>query len=292
MLGTFLAVLDHVEQVRDAATTDDALRRVALRTLPALARTMVRGRTRSTTRGFLTATAGRTWETLHQTFGGIARDFGLWVVSGSALLPRNALGDRSPVFAPPPGQAGSRVYNTSFTFDPTGRCVDVVRKVNLVPTQEDVLDLSPGRLSDLDVVQTPFGVLGTVICYDGFREPHTSGEPGWARCLPVLDQLGAQVVAQPSANAWAWDAPWYFNDAASGEHQLRSEQWFAEGSAAELPGLVNVRYVVNPQLVGRVFDNVFEAPSLILERTPNGTAVRARAADPRGEDVLHVRATL
>ena len=292
MLGTFLAVLDHVERVRDAATTDAALRRVALRTLPALARTMARGRTRSTTRGFLTATAGRTWQTLHETFGGIARDYGLWVVSGSALLPRNALGDRSPVFAPLPGEPGSRVYNTSFTFDPTGRCVDVVRKVNLVPTQEDVLDLSPGRLSDLDVVQTPFGALGTVICYDGFREPHTSGEPGWARCLPVLDQLGAQVVAQPSANAWAWDAPWYFNDPATGEHQLRSEQWFAEGSAAELPGLANVRFVVNPQLVGRVFDNVFEAPSLILERTAGGTVVRARAADPRSEDVLHVRATL
>jgi predicted amidohydrolase len=169
------------------------------------------------------------------------------VVAGSGLFPR---------------EGSARVHNTSYMFDPDGRVVAVTRKVNLVPTQEDVLGLLPGSPDDLAVVDTPFGRVGTLICYDGFREPHTGGEPGWVRCGPVLDGLGATIVAQPSANAWAWDAPWAFNE--PGETLLRSEQWFAEGFAREMRDLVNVRYAVNPQLVGTELDHVFEAPSLIL----------------------------
>ena len=73
----------------------------------------------------------------------------------------------------------ARTYNTSYTFSPEGRCVTVTRKVNLVPTQEDVVRLSPGRPEELQVVPTPFGRLGTLICYDGFREAHTPQEPSF-----------------------------------------------------------------------------------------------------------------
>ena len=58
--------------------------------------------------------------------------------------------------------------------------------------------------------------------------------------------------------------------------------------ARELEELRSVRYVVNPQLVGDVLDNHFEAPSLILGRGAAGAQVLARA-DPDAEDVLHVR---
>jgi len=182
------------------------------------------------------------------------------------------------------------VFNTSCTFAPDGRLAGVTRKVNLVPTQEDLLGLRPAPVGELGVLDTDVGRLGTVICYDGFHEAHTEGEPGFVRCAPVLDALGAEVVAQPSANAWAWDGPWVFN--APGEHQSRSQQWFAEGMARELEELGSVRYVVNPQLVGQVLDNHFEAPSLILGRGPAGVEVLARAADPHAEDVLHVRVPL
>lgn len=74
-----------------------------------------------------------------------------------------------------------------------------------------------------------------------------------------MDELGADVVAQPS--------------------QLRT--------------LRRVRYAVNPQLVGRFFDNTFEAPSLILERTGDGEVrVLAQAVDPRAEDVLQATVPL
>ncbi|HEX8701914.1 MAG TPA: hypothetical protein VF815_24005, partial [Myxococcaceae bacterium] len=143
----------------------------------------------------------------------------------------------------------------------------------------------------LEVVPTPFGKLGTLICYDGFREPHTSGEPSFVPAARLLDARGVSVIAQPSANAWPWDAPWAFNE--PGETQLRREQWFNEGLYSQLGALQSARYAVNPQLVGGFFENVFEAPSLILERVrPGEVRVLARAQDPRAEEVLHVTVPL
>ena len=45
-----------------------------------------------------------------------------------------------------------------------------------------------------------------------------------------------------------------------GRDQLRREQWFTEGLFSQLSGLSHIRYAVNPQLVGDVLDNHFEAP--------------------------------
>lgn len=282
MVGTFLGLLG--QDVTGATTTDQVMRRVALRRLPVLLATMARHRTGRTTPALLTLLAPEVYRVYVDTFAAIARDHDLWVVAGSALLPRNRFPDGDRRFA----ADGARVYNTSYAFAPDGRCVLVTRKVNLVPTQEDVLHLSAGAVSELAATDTPFGRLGTLICYDGFAEPHTEHEPRWAPCAGALDALGVDVLAQPSANAWAWDAPWAFN--APGEHLLRREQWFTEGMAAQLGGLRTVRWVVNPQLVGTVLDNVFEAPSLILARRDDGGVdVLAQSADPRGEDVLHAR---
>ncbi|MEZ5115891.1 MAG: carbon-nitrogen hydrolase family protein [Candidatus Nanopelagicales bacterium] len=293
MVGTFLVLQGRADAVRGATTTDQALTRVALRMLPRLLATMASHRTLSTTRAFLTAAAPEAWGAHHRTFAAIARDRGWWVVAGSLLVPRNALGEASAQFRALGGPEGAKVYNTAFTFDPSGRCVLSTRKVNLVPTQEDVLDLSPGDPADLVVLDTEVGRLGTLICYDGFREPHTSGEPEWEACVPRLDRLGATVLAQPSANAWLWDAPWAFNDESIGERQLRKEQWFTEGLFSSMAALTSIRYAVNPQLVGDVLDNHFEAPSLILGRSASGEAeVLAQSDDPYGEDVLHARVPL
>ena len=286
-VGTFLGLLGEVERVRGCATSDQAMTRVALRRLPALLATLARHRTADLKPALFTLIAPAVHAAMHRTFSSIARDFGLWVVAGSALLPRNGLGDGSAAFRALSGREGVRTYNTSFTFSPDGRCVRATRKVNLVPTQEDVLHLAAAPAEELAVDATPFGNLGTAICYDGFAEAHTSGEPGFTACGAVLDRLGADVVAQPSANAWAWDAPWAFNE--PGEDLLRREQWFAEGFAKQLASLERVRYVVNPQLVGDVLDNHFEAPSLILERTPGGVEVIAQARDHRAEEIVMAR---
>ncbi len=283
MVGAPLGIMGHLHRVRRSRTTQAAMFRVALAEAFSLASAAVRRRPSSLEECLYVATAARVHRAMWSTFSGIARDFGLWVVGGSALLPKNRLGADTPDFAP----VNARTYNTSYTFSPEGHCVAVTRKVNLVPTQEDVVRLSPGRPEELEVVPTPFGKLGTLICYDGFREPHTSKEPSFVPTAKVLDELGANIIAQPSANAWPWDAPWAFND--PGENQLRREQWFNEGLYSQLASLRRVRYAVNPQLVGSFFENVFEAPSLIFERPMDGEVrVLAQAKDPRAEDILHV----
>jgi predicted amidohydrolase len=289
LVGAALGLMGHLPRVRRCRTTHGAMTRMALAEAWALWRTWRRFRPPTMEECLYAMVAPRVHRAMWETFCGIARDYGLWVVAGSALLPANRLGADTPEFEP----EGARTYNTSYTFSPEGRCVAVTRKVNLVPTQEDVLHLSPGRPEDLPVLQTPFGRLGTLVCYDGFREPHTATEPWFVPCAQYLDALGVEVIAQPSANAWPWDAPWAFNDTAAGESQLRREQWFNEGLYTQLRALTRVRYAVNPQLVGGFFDNVFEAPSLILERpAPGEVRVLAQSENPRGEDVLHVTVPL
>jgi predicted amidohydrolase len=299
-VATFLLLSVHPREAKGCSTVAEVLRRVVIRHLASLLGSMARNRTLSATQAVIAMLAPEAHRLYVETFSSIAKDFGLWVVAGSGLFPRyGPVGDQGahagPDARPEPGtRAGSGaraepgpIYNTSYTFDPTGRVVARTRKVNLVPTQEDVLGIRAGRAEELEAVETPFGRLGTLICYDGFHEPHTSDEPSWTRCAPVLDRLGVTVVAQPSANAWKWDAPWAFNE--PGEHLRRSEQWFSEGMPRELAELRSVRYVVNPQLVGSVLDNSFEAPSLILRRDPGGVQVIARSEHKDAEDILHVR---
>ena len=262
MIGTFLPLLDRAGAVRRAATTDGALARVAVRSLPALLAAMVRHGTASPKVAFLLASAPEVWRFYRGAFGRFARAHRCWVVAGSALLPRNLHGDLADRFEP----ADGRVYNTSYAFSPDGAQVGCVRKVNLVPTLEDVLGLSAGRADELTAVATPFGKVGTLVCYDGFREAHTRDEPGFCALASRYDHAGCSVLAQPAANPWPWEEPWIFAD--PGERKLRREQWIDEGLFAQLAGasLSHVRYTVTAQLLGRVFDNRFDGRSHILER--------------------------
>jgi predicted amidohydrolase len=283
MVGTFLGLLGRVDAVRGCATAEQAMTRIAVRSAPRLLATMLRHRCLDAQRALFAALAPAIHRVYHDTFSAIAAEHDLWVVAGSTILPRNRLGDESVDFE----AADTTLHNTSYVFSPHGALSAVVRKVNPVPTQEDVLGISGAPAQDLRPLETTFGPLATLICYDGFSEAHTSDEPEFVACGPVVDDLGAQVVAQPSANAWSWDAPWAFND--EGEDLLRCDQWFREGMHDQLATLRSVRYVVNPQLVGAVLDAHFEAPSLIMERTEDGEVVtRARASSISEEEILRV----
>jgi predicted amidohydrolase len=290
--GAFLPVGGRAAWVGRARTTDGALARIAARTLPALARAMVRGRTTSTKTGFLLAAASEARRIYRDAFRRFAREHECWVVAGTALLPRNAHGDLADRFEP----EGGRVYNTSYAFDPEGRHVGCVRKVNLVPTLEDRLGISPGSPDELRPFDTSFGPVGTLICYDGFAVPHTRGEPGFCRLASRYDALGCAVLAQPAANPWPWDEPWVFAD--RGETQLRREQWQSEGLFTQLRGgrFRHLRYAVVPQLIGQVLDSRFDGRSQILERDATGVKVvgeaeRTEAARHAEEVVLRAVST-
>jgi len=277
MIGTFLPLVNRLHLVRDAKTTDEALGRVARGALWDIVGAMIRGKTLHTTRAFLRAVAPEVRRLYRNAFSRFAQRYNVWTVAGSVLLPRNACGDLADDFLP----ADGRIYNTSYIFNPRGRHVGVVRKVNLVPTIEDTMGLSPGYKQDLWPVSTPFGQIGTLICYDGFRVAHTQNEPGFQPLLTHYDNHGCRIVAHPAANFWPWEDPWTFQGVDGS--MKRHEQWVNEGllSHMDQTPLASVQYAITAQLLGQVFDNHFDGRSQILERTANGAKILAEA--PRGD---------
>jgi predicted amidohydrolase len=210
------------------------------------------------------------------------------VVGGSIILPENADGDDAPTFRP----RDARLYNLAYTFAPDGRCLAVTRKVNLVPTLEDTLPLTAGRPENVAPIATECGPVGVMICYDGFAEPHTEREPHFRPLGGHLAAAGAELIAQPSANPWAWNERWVF--CGPGEDQLRRDQWLAEGLFTQLRAMPGVRYAVNPQLVGDLLGTRFDGRSYIFGRDATGAPTIVAAAsrddlDPRSEEVVVAR---
>jgi len=196
-------------------------------------------------------------------FGPLARRHGAYVIAGSHLR----LGP------------GGDLTNASFCFGPDGRLLSTTDKVNLVPGIEDrapkALGLARGSAERLPIVDTPFGRLCTLICYDGFREPHTSLE----RFEPMGPRLAARggvtVVANPAANPWPWREPWRFAEA--GETGTREAQWEREGLPGSLAEVPFARWGITAHLIGSVLDLHFDGQSEILETTAGGVRCRARA---------------
>ncbi|MRG96876.1 nitrilase-related carbon-nitrogen hydrolase [Polyangium spumosum] len=286
MIGGFLPLAGRLDLVRGARTVDEALTKVALRSPFRMASAMLRGKTARASVGFLLAVAPEVRRIYREAFSRFAQRYQAWTVAGSALLPRNAHGNLAASYAPAEG----RVYNTSYTFNPAGRHVNVTRKVNLVPTVEDTLGLSPGRRGELMPFSTPFGQVGTLICYDGFAVPHTPREPEFVPLIPHYDHLECSVIAHPAANFWPWETPWTFGG--SDGRRLREQQWLDEGLFAQMDTtpLRAIRYGVTAQLLGRVFDAHFDGRSQLLTRDEGSTRILAEAtrgdASPEAEEVL------
>lgn len=287
VIGSFLGLAGRAKEIRGASTMKEAMARVAPKVLHKIVRNMILHGTVSLNEAMF-LTLGRRMHEIHFTvFSRLAKQFNLYVNAGSLLLPVNKLGDNEAGFK----AASRRIYNTSHTFDPTGACINVTRKVNVVPTMEDVLDMSGWPPEKNHLFDTPMGRVGVAICYDGFREPHTEKEPDFVPLAVEYDKRGADVIVMPSANPWFWDEPWVFN--APGEHLYRREQWMCEGLLGSMEKMKRVRYGVNPHLVGSILDAHFDGRSYILERAPSGevrtVAESARSAiAPETEEILCV----
>lgn len=274
-VGTFLALLAAPPEVRTAATLDAAFGLIGRRAWAPLLATMARARTPSVRRAFFHWAAPTVYGAWYRTFSSLARRLEAVVVAGSALLPENALGYGSDRFQ----SRGGPVYNLSLTFGPDGRVLAVTKKRNLVPTQEDVLDLAPGP--DRPPEPVPVGPfrLGTAICYDAFVRPHTPGEAAFTPMVPLLADRGVDLVAQPAANPWPWEAAWVF--AAPGDRRRRREQWEDESLPAAMRADPRIRAGITAHLLARLFDVRFEGPSAIYVR--EGDQVRAVAVAPRAD---------
>ena len=271
-IGTFLSIAGYGDLTQDGDDVDTVLKRVVLRNPVRFVGSLIAHRTLSPSAAVLLAESTKMHAAYRRAFRAVARRLDATVVAGSIILPDNADGLDAETLRP----ADNRLYNLSYTFAPDGRCVNVTRKVHLVPTLEDTLPLTPGPADALAAIESPCGRVGVLICYDGFREPHTGNEPRFCALGPRLAAAGVEIVAQPSANPWPWNEPWVF--AESGEHQLRREQWLREGLFSQLPNMPGVRYAVNPQLIGDLLGTRFDGRSYVFARAEDGTVTILAAA--------------
>lgn len=203
--------------------------------------------------------AERWWKSV---FGPLARRLDAYIVAGSHLR----LG------------SDGELTNASLLFGPDGRLLAATDKVNLVPGMEDAtrggLGLARGS-AEVPIVDTPLGRVATLVCYDGFREPHTRTERFIALGPLLAERGGVHIVANPAANPWPWRGPWKFNE--PGETQVREEQWRAEGLCGSLEQVRFARYGVTSHLVGQVLDLAFEGASEVVEHEGNTVRILARA---------------
>ncbi|NUL81880.1 MAG: hypothetical protein HUU60_04040 [Armatimonadetes bacterium] len=157
-------------------------------------------------------------------FSRLAARHGWWVVAGSA--PINLFGS---------------VYNASFVYDSSGELVQIQCKTRLVDEEREIgLQLSEAPLDSLGAVDTPYGVLGTMICYDAFHEEVSR---------LITDKLHATILAQPSCNL----PPWTPQEAAGWRLGLAKVVENARGAVG-----------INPMMVGKLFDLTPQGRSTIL----------------------------
>lgn len=286
-IATFLLLEGHRDLLQNVSTMNQAFTAIGKNQMAGLLWTMLQYGTLRMKRAFFTRGASRLWNVWHGTMARLAHDYQMTVVAGSALIPESRWRYDSNRFMP----HSAKVYNLSFTVGPDGHVLYTTRKVNLVPTQEDVLELTPGPPEAASQTMTLPGTkieMATAICYDAFCKPHTSQEPKFVNVLDALDQRGARLVAQPSANPWRWQDPWPLDPTQA--RRPRHQQWDEEGSLASLEKCRRVEIVVNPQLLFDFLDIHFDGQSRILARTPEGvkTLVASQLISGREADmVLH-----
>jgi predicted amidohydrolase len=178
-----------------------------------------------------------------QAFAGAARKHNSYIAAGSSFLPEidneAALGLHV---------TNPRVQNVSYLFTPSGKLLSKTAKINLTQGLESRLGLHKARLEDWAVTQTKIGKIGTLICFDGFFDA----------CIHKADSSGTQILLQPSANAAKWQGAW-----SADTNRIEGQEWVARGATARIQGCENIEVVLNPMLVGKLFDLEFEGCSSI-----------------------------
>jgi predicted amidohydrolase len=185
---------------------------------------------------------------LHQTivtaFAQAAREHNTYIVAGSSFLPFVDQEAAQGMFI-----ANPKVQNVSFLFAPSsGHLLSRSAKVHLTRGLESNLGLSAARLEDWSATQTKIGQVGTLICYDAFFDS----------CIAKADAMGTRILVQPSANAAKWLGAW-----SADARLIEGQEWLARGAIAQIQGCEFIQAVINPMLVGKLFELEFEGCSSI-----------------------------
>jgi len=191
--------------------------------------------------GFYRERARSLWPLYRRTFEEAARRHGAYLFAGTWFAPRLDEEPSRGVYALSP-----LVYHWGFWVNPKGRLLSRVEKLRLMPAEKKAL-VRPGAWSG-QAVKTAIGTLSALVCLDAFHEAP----------IERADAEGAWLLVQPSANPAPWDAPWPPDQSRS-----EGEAWLAEGLPKKLLGRENLRFGLNPMLVGKFYETLFEGKSSV-----------------------------
>ncbi len=240
-VGILTALVGEAEALDEAETLQTVVERVVRRHLPEVMWQRARHQV-SWPRAVFLARGETMARTYLETFSAVARKYGVYVVAGSIPLPEYDF----PADGSMPRAYRARsaaVYNTSFLFGPDGGIIGWQRKVHLIDLEGPAgLDLTAAPAEALRVFDTAVGRVGIAICLDAFKDD----------VLRRLEEQGAQILVQPSANPAEWTR----------EQQL---DWL-NGSWRAVAAERRFAYAVNPMMAGRVLNLGFFGQSAIVAR--------------------------
>lgn len=217
-------------------------------------------------RHILLALTDVTWRAFSQTFGGIAKDHGVWVMANADVAPAKSTTDAALVEKLGDPEAADpsvafvasepNAYNSAYLFDPSGEVAGRVDKAFLVDAEEIDLELVNGSFSQMPVLETPFARIGVATSRDAFYPPF----------MQRLEDLDADLVVQPEAfSGWTVE-------------QLPGD-WlpdvFLSSGWLHTQKYATFRHSLNPVYTGNFFDLEFDGQAHITERARPGQALGA-----------------
>jgi predicted amidohydrolase len=167
-------------------------------------------------------------------FAAAARTARATVVAGSIFLP---LVEREA--ARGLHVSDGRVRNVAYTLAPSGRILGRTAKIHLTPGAERRAGLAAATLGAASPLHSEVGAIGVAICLDAF----------YPSVVERHDAAGAWLLVQPSANHADWERRWPQDPALS-----EGEAWLRYGLREQIQRRTNLRYGLNPMLVGEVLD--------------------------------------
>ncbi|MBI1948180.1 MAG: carbon-nitrogen hydrolase family protein [Deltaproteobacteria bacterium] len=191
--GAWLVAEGEGPDVVDAPTIGDAMTAMALAHLPEFAGARLSAPADDADAyAAFAIKAERMAAAITEVFGSLARDHGVTVVSGSALLPTPEVVDGAIAVTP-----GAPLQNVVFVFGPDGAPYpDVVRKA--FPIESELPFVEPADPAALPVFDTPAGRLGVLICADSW----------YPASYREMEAKGAEVLAVPVFATGEWRGPW------------------------------------------------------------------------------------
>lgn len=263
--GTPLVIASEKINIEEFKTIEEAMKRTIMKRLPYIFVKSFLLKV-SLVRSIFLINSEEIFRNYVETFREMSKKYSTYVVAGSVTIPRIEVYEEEVKVI-----RDSKIFNTSLVFDPNGKIIGVQRKVHLVDIEGPKgLDISNGDLDSINVVETEFAKIGIAICFDAFHED----------VVERLVKKGAEILVQPSANPEKWTS--------AQEEDWRRGCWSMVQSYNEL------KYGINPMMVGSIFDLNFEGVSSIIskvEKTRDKTGYLTKASSPNEEEIIYADLT-